>query len=65
MNEEIMFTKDVMAFLHYSAMSSFIEFYNDKKNGFPKPFKIGRRNTWHREDVEKWLEDQRAKANAA
>lgn len=65
MNDKILFTKDVMPLLHYKGMSAFIEFYRDKRNSFPQPFKIGRRNVWYREDVEKWLEDQRAKANAA
>ncbi|MBE0981430.1 AlpA family phage regulatory protein, partial [Escherichia coli] len=50
-NGNILFTKDVMAELRYGAMSAFYAFMNDEKNKFPRPFKIGRRNAWHRDDV--------------
>lgn len=62
MNDNIMFTDDVMNFLRYTAKSSFNEFLRKKEHKFPKPFKIGRRNVWHREDVENWLAQQRANA---
>ncbi len=51
-NEDILFTKDVMKILRYGAMSAFINFWKDENNGFPQPFRIGRRHTWHRRDVE-------------
>ncbi|BDO95678.1 AlpA family phage regulatory protein [Escherichia coli] len=62
-NGNILFTKDVMAELRYGAMSAFYAFMNDEKNKFPRPFKIGRRNAWHRDDVASWLERQRKQAN--
>ncbi|MEC6546638.1 hypothetical protein [Escherichia coli] len=42
-NEDILFTKDVMKILRYGAMSAFINFWKDESNGFPQPFRIGRR----------------------
>lgn len=62
-NEDILFTKDVMKILRYGAMSAFIQFWQDKDNGFPQPFRIGRRHTWHRADVDAWLDKQRERAN--
>lgn len=59
MNDKIMFSNDVMSFLRFGARSTFSEFLRKDKS-FPKPFKIGGKNTWYREDVEKWLEAQRA-----
>ncbi|EAM5558413.1 AlpA family phage regulatory protein [Salmonella enterica] len=61
-NEDILFTKDVMKILRYGAMSAFIQFWQDKENNFPQPFKIGRRHTWYKEDVQNWLDKQRNKA---
>ncbi|MCX8287922.1 helix-turn-helix transcriptional regulator [Enterobacter pseudoroggenkampii] len=63
-NDEILFTKDVMKILRYGAMSAVIQLWQDKENGFPQPFRIGRRHTWYREDVEAWLEKQRELANS-
>ncbi|EKM8545001.1 hypothetical protein P1P34_004919 [Escherichia coli] len=62
-NEDVLFTKDVMKILRYGAMSAFINFWKDENNGFPQPFRIGRRHTWHRRDVEAWLDKQREQAN--
>ncbi|WP_371337486.1 helix-turn-helix transcriptional regulator [Klebsiella quasipneumoniae] len=57
--ENILFTKDVMAELRYLGMSAFYAFLKDERHKFPQPFKIGRRNAWHREDVQNWLTSQR------
>lgn len=62
--ENILFTKEVMAELRYEAMSAFYAFLRVEHNNFPKPFKIGRRNAWYRDDVHGWLQRQREKANA-
>lgn len=59
---DILFTKEVMGKLRYSGVAAFYRFLAGKDNGFPKPFKIGRRNAWYKEDVQNWLEEQRRKA---
>ncbi|MCE3116179.1 AlpA family phage regulatory protein [Enterobacter sp. ASE] len=63
-SEKILFTKEVMAELRYEAMSAFYAFLKDERNKFPRPFKIGRRNAWHRDDVASWLDKQREQANS-
>lgn len=55
---EIMLTDEVMARLRYSpaSNSAFYAFLKDEREGFPMPFKLGRRNCWYRSEVEGWLE---------
>lgn len=60
--EEILFRDEVMAKLRYTGISSFHKFFNTTA-GFPRPFKIGKRNAWYREDVDRWLMDKRNAAN--
>lgn len=54
---ELMLTDEVMAKLRYSpkSNSAFYEFLKDEQEGFPMPFKMGRRNFWYRCEVEDWL----------
>ncbi|WP_337926542.1 hypothetical protein [Lelliottia amnigena] len=58
-NEDIMFSKEVMIFLRLKSPGGFISLWRSPSRGFPKPFKIGRTWAWHRADVVSWLEKQR------
>ncbi|EAM7299633.1 hypothetical protein AG28_25780 [Salmonella enterica subsp. enterica] len=59
--EEILFRDEVMKKLRYTGISAFHKFFNTTVD-FPRPFKIGKRNAWYREDVQNWLDEQRRKA---
>lgn len=63
-SEDIMFSKEVMAFIRLKSPGGFISLWRSHARGFPKPFKIGRSWAWHRGDVVAWLDKQRENANA-
>ncbi|MFX2611289.1 helix-turn-helix transcriptional regulator [Enterobacter mori] len=63
-NEDIMFSKEVMAFIRLKSPNGFIKLWRSPSRGFPKPFKIGRNWAWNRDDVVTWLEKERRQANA-
>lgn len=63
MENKIMFSGELMEALNYRSASAFNRFFN-KDESFPKPFKVGIRNAWYREDINNWLETKRAAANA-
>lgn len=59
--DDILLRNEVMKKLRYTNISAFHNFFNDTPD-FPKPFKIGRRNAWYKEDVQNWLDERRRKA---
>lgn len=63
MENKIVFSGELMATFHFRSASAFNRFFN-RVDGFPKPFKVGNRNAWHRDDIESWLKEQREASNA-